>query len=178
MRKLLALTLVLAMCVLPVVAADITTANTSGSSSVLLDVEEPVFSITVPTALPVHMDADGVVTTSTDLKILNNSHGMVKVTALEINPTSGWTIVDYDTDMRTQIMNSNKIGFTLNGDTTADDGTISYTDANWPAIAAATTEGVAGELAISYSAVVSGSTKAINAATVATVVFTVNWATA
>lgn len=52
-----------------------------GPNEVLVELttESAQFSVTLPTSLPVHVDADGVVTVATDAKITNNSAGPVKI---------------------------------------------------------------------------------------------------
>ena len=55
-----------------------------------LDVEAPTFSVTVPTALPINVDANGEVTTSSDAKIVNNSHGSVIVTNVTVTGKNDW----------------------------------------------------------------------------------------
>ena len=56
----------------------------AGEVPVKLYAEGTTFSVTVPTSLPVSVDANGAVTVATDAKIINNSFGAVKVTDLKV----------------------------------------------------------------------------------------------
>lgn len=55
-----------------------------------------VFNVTVPTTLPIHMDAYGNVTCG-DIVITNNGIETVKVKDVQVTALNGWTLVDYAT---------------------------------------------------------------------------------
>ena len=99
MKKIISSLLVLCLCLsvaVPAFATDLTTAGGNSSVPVTLTSTAATFSVTVPTALPITVAADGSVTTADDVKIINNSPGAVKVTNMTIS-SDDWTEVNYDT---------------------------------------------------------------------------------
>lgn len=92
------LSLLLAVAVLTVCVPAGMAANdqTSGTVPVTITASAPTFSVTVPTTLPIHMDAYGGITCG-DITITNNSSGPVLVEDTQIASLNGWTLVDYAT---------------------------------------------------------------------------------
>lgn len=80
-----------------------------------------VFSVLVPTSLPLVMDQDGNVTTSA-AQIVNNSSGDVTISFVTLRGEHGWKIVPYATEMANQKVDARVVGFSLNGATTASSG--------------------------------------------------------
>lgn len=78
--------------------------QTSGTVPVTITASAPTFSVTVPTTLPIHMDAYGGITCG-DITITNNSSGPVLVDDTQITALNGWTLADYAT---TTFTDSNK----------------------------------------------------------------------
>lgn len=171
---LLALALV-CTSVTPVFAADITTSGGNSSVPVELTAKAATFSVTVPTALPIDVAADGTVTTAPDIAIVNNSHGAVKVTNMTISGADAWEIVDFDSaNMSAEKVGATKVAMQINGDKTTADDTISFTEANFPKMDGANATD-SDELAIVYDAKVPAQATALSDLTVANVVFTVGW---
>ena len=133
----------------------------AGEVPVKLYAEGTTFSVTVPTSLPVSVDANGAVTVATDAKIINNSFGAVKVTDLKVAATGGWALVDYDSA-------------DINGEKTTGADAISFTAGNWNRMEGKNATD-SDELAITYNAKVPAQSAAINGSTVANVTFTVAW---
>jgi hypothetical protein len=165
---LLALTLVMGLSA-TALAADITTAGGSGSSPLNLSQEATTFSVTVPTSLPVSMDASGNITTATTAYIYNNSYGPVVVTNVRVATANGWSLAAYTTDFKAQKVGLKQFGLTLNGDAAATDGSVSMTAASWPSIPGW------DALRLSYTANVAAQSAALTNVTIAGVVFTVAW---
>lgn len=95
-KQALSLLLVAAMliaCIPAVMAAE---DQTSGTVPVAITASTPTFSVTVPTTLPIHMDAYGDITCG-DITITNNSAGPVLVEDTQLTALNGWALVDYDT---------------------------------------------------------------------------------
>lgn len=134
---------------------------------VTLDTEVPTFSVTVPTSLPVWVDAEGQVTTATDAKIINNSIGPIIISNIEITPLNGWELSPYNSDHSKSKVNSHKIGFKLNGDITTTSG-LEFNQSNWNSISAK------GEHPLTYDATLPPQSRAI-VEEVAQVVFTIGW---
>lgn len=70
--------------------------QTSGTVPLTATVSAPVFSVTVPTTLTIHMDDAGAITCG-DIVITNNGTAPVLVADTQITALNGWTLVDYAT---------------------------------------------------------------------------------
>ena len=127
------------------------------------------FSVTVPASLTVTVSEHGVVYTATGAGIVNNSSSAVQVSGVTLRAENGWTIVPYATNMAAQKVDSKKIGFALDRMQTAATGKSELLTASSMTISAGAT------LPLSYDAVVSASSAAINEQ-VLTIVFVVGWA--
>lgn len=159
-------------------ASNIDVAGGTGSAVVNLDVEAPTFSVTVPTSLPINVDADGVVSTADNVKIVNNSHGSVIVTGVSMTGKNSWQIVEADKDMSGVAVNTKEFGMTINGDKTNSSGTLDFTQGHWAAIGAKDDSGDTDEMKITYDAVVAPQASNIESTEIADIVFTVGWNTA
>jgi hypothetical protein len=75
------------------------------------------FSVTVPTTLPVSVDAYGRVTTATNVSIQNQSTGSItaKVFLKPTSENSLWSLVPFDTDMTALKVNTRCMAFQLEG---------------------------------------------------------------
>ena len=127
------------------------------------------FSVTVPASLTVTVSEHGVVYTATGAGIVNNSSSAVQVSGVTLRAENGWTIVPYATNMAEQKVDSKRIGFALGGIQTAATGKSELLTASSMTVSAGAT------LPLSYDAVVSASSAAINEQ-VLTIVFVVGWA--
>lgn len=127
------------------------------------------FSVTVPASLTVTVSEHGVVYTATGAGIVNNSSSAVQVSGVTLRAENGWTIVPYATNMAEQKVDSKRIGFALGGMQTAATGKSEQLNASSMTVSAGAT------LPLSYDAVVSASSAAINEQ-VLTIVFVVGWA--
>lgn len=178
-KKLVALFMAVAMVAtmgVQAFAADIDTAGGTGSSDVLLTAENgTTFSVTVPIAFPISVDGANEVTTADNLKIVNNSAGPVQVTNVTVTGANEWGTVDYTTDMTEKPVGSKKFGFKLNGDTTGLDGSLSFTQDNFPVLKGANADDDLDELPLTYDAVVATQKAAIDGEKIADVVFTIEW---
>ena len=72
-----------------------------------------VFSVTVPAGLPLAVTEDGVVTSSTDAAIANNSTCDVRVTGISLKTENGWTLVPFEYNMAAAKVDSKLIGFAI-----------------------------------------------------------------
>lgn len=154
----------------------------SGSTPVTLTAAASTFTVTVPTSIPLVVGANSKVTSPSDVKIINNSAGPVKVTAIAMND-GAWTMTDYNDGDRSKLaaekVGSNKLGLSLTagGNTVASSKNGSQSPAvdstKWRITGKNTGN---NELPIAVGAIASAvSTKIENAVTAANVVFTVAW---
>lgn len=164
-------------------AADINAAGSTGSVPVNMTAEAATFSVTVPTALPVNVDAAGVHTAGDAVYITNKSHGPVKVSAVAINGDGGWATANYDSDMTAEKVNAKKIGIELGvqGQTlgkTGADGAYQFDASNWPTINGVTSNNAADgaqKQQLEYHTKAPAQITGLNNETVANVVFTIGW---
>ncbi len=201
MNKIVSLVLALSLCMcmgVTAFAAEIDTSGGAGSTPVSLsstddgtlggDPSATALRVTVPTALPMAMNQDGDVTTATDCKIVNNSFGAVRVASVTITAADDWSLTAFGDKsiLAGEKVDSNQIGFAISiggGDMMATDNSNENTQALISApIAGCFMTGVGNQngnsVAVNYDAIVTPLSNAVANATVANVVFIVEWDTA
>ena len=104
------------------------------SSVVVVDAEATTFKVTVPIALHVHQDTEGVKTYADAMnaenatgaaKIINEcAMGQVKITDVKVVAAEGYTISAWDADYNNMKVNSKTFGFKINGVETQTNGTV------------------------------------------------------
>lgn len=169
---ILAVMLLTAVCIMPAMATgeNITTAGGTGTTPVVVNVAAATFSVTVPTSLPVTVNADGTVTVSDTAVITNSCNGPVKVTNVAITATEGWTLASYSTDMTAEAVNTQKIGLQINTKDASSEASLI------PAQIGTSGSIAAGATApITYLAKLPSRSVAISDATVANITFTIAW---
>ena len=141
-------------------------------------------SVVVPTALPMAMSDDGNVVTATDCKIINNSYGAVRVKSVTITAADDWNLTAFGdkSTLAAEKVDSNKLGFAMSigggkqVKTTSDNPTQHLISAP---IAGCYMTGIGNPngntAAIEYSAIVTPLSGAVSNATVARVVFVIEW---
>lgn len=150
---------------------------TTGSASVPVNVtrEAATFSVTVPTTLPISVDADGNVTTATDATIINNSGAPVAVTKVELNSQSNWTLAAYSRDILNLSVDAKQFGLQMNiGDKTIATSNSGTSDILSDSLNARIAKGQ--NCAVTYNALFPAQTAAVSGTRIANVVFTVAWA--
>lgn len=174
----LAFAMVLSLGVTAFAANDINTAGNDATVPVVLTAAAAKFSVTVPTSLPISVDADGNVTTATDVKIVNHSHGMVEVQDLEVSGANSWSTISYDSaDVGALPVGSKMIALEIHGEKTTGANANTFTKTGWAAMDAANATAT-DELPFTYAAHIPAQATALSGDTVANVVFTVGWHTA
>ena len=198
--KLIALCLALCMvCAMSATAfaAEIDTSGGSGTTPVNLtttnggvgggETTPTKLNVVVPTSLPMAMSDDGNVVTATDCKIVNNSYGAVRVKSVSITAASGWHLTAFGnkSSLAGEKVDSNKLGFAMSIGGGAQVKTAS--DAATQALITSPITGCymtgagdtsANSVKIDYSAIVTPLSGAVKNATVASVVFVIEWDTA
>lgn len=78
-----------------VTTQNIQSAGDTADISAVADVEPLNFNVIVPSALPIYVDSNGVVSTATNASIINRSGAPIQITGVDITakPESGWTLV-------------------------------------------------------------------------------------
>lgn len=196
--KILSLVLALSLCLcmgVTAFAAEIDTDGGAGTTPVSLsstkdgtiggDPAATAMSVTVPTALPMAMAQDGSVTTADNCKIVNNSYGAVRVKSVTISGANGWTLTAFGdkSTLASAKVDSDKLGFAL----TLGGGAQVKTDNSNSASQALISAPVSGcfmtgvgdqtgnSISVIYDAIVTPLSNAVTNATIANVVFIVEW---
>lgn len=151
--------------------------STTGAASVPVNVtrEAAIFSVVVPTTLPISVDADGNVTTATDAAIINNSGAPVAVTKVELASLSDWTLAAYSRDILNLSVDAKQFGLQMNiGDKTVATSNSGTSDILSDSLNAQIAKGQ--NCAVTYNALFPAQTTAVSDTQIANVVFTVGWA--
>ena len=151
--------------------------STTGAASVPVTVarEAATFSVTVPTTLPISVDANGNVTTATDATIINNSGAPVAVTKVELNSQSNWALAAYSRDILNLPVDTRQFGLQMNiGDKTIATSNSGTSDILSDSLNARIAKGQ--NCAVTYNALFPAQTAAVSDTQIANVVFTVGWA--
>lgn len=151
--------------------------SATGAASVPITVarEAATFSVTVPTTLPISVDADGNVTTATDATIINNSSAPVAVTKVELASLSDWTLAAYSRDILNLPVDAKQFGLQMNiGDKTVATSNSGTSDVLSDSLNARIIKGQ--NCAVNYNALFPARTAAVSGTRIANVVFTVAWA--
>lgn len=151
--------------------------STTGSASVPVTVarEAATFSVTVPTTLPISVDANGNVTTATDAAIINNSGAPVAVTKVELASLSDWTLAAYSRDILNLPVDTRQFGLQMNiGGKTVATSNSGTSDILSDSLNARIAKGQ--NCAVTYNALFPAQTAAVSDTQIANVVFTVGWA--
>ena len=151
--------------------------STTGAASVPVNVtrEAAIFSVVVPTTLPISVDADGNVTTATDAAIINNSGAPVAVTKVELASLSDWTLAAYSRDILNLSVDAKQFGLQMNiGDKTIATSNSGTSDILSDSLNARIAKGQ--NCAVTYNALFPAQTAAVSDTQIANVVFTVGWA--
>ena len=197
---ILALCLVFALAVSACADNNITASGGSGTTPVSLSsttdgigggegggtITPTRMSVTVPTARPMAMSDDGPVVTATDCRITNNSYGAVRVASVSISAAEGWNLTAFGdkASLAGEKVDSNKLGFALSIGGGAQVATS--TDEATQSLITAPIEGCymtgvgdssRNSVGVDYDAIVTPLSSAVTAATVASVVFVIEWDT-
>lgn len=163
-------------------AANDVSAPGAGTTPVTVTAEASTFNVTVPTAIPLAVKADGSVTVPENVEIINNSSGPVKVTSVAMN-NSAWSMTDYNGGDRAKLaaakVGSKKLGLSLTAKNEAEasnkDGNQAFSPTKW--LMQGKDGGTANaKLPITVGAIATANDTAISVAeTAANVVFTLAW---
>ena len=89
------------------------------------------FSVFVPEALEITVDASGAVHVPESAQIFNNAAEAVRVTDISVTMQNGWTAGAWDSGFAAMPADSRVLGLRLRGDAMRSDGTVSLTQENW-----------------------------------------------
>ena len=128
------------------------------------------FSVTVPANLSLMMASNGEISSAATAAIINNSTDAVEVTAITITAAGDWTLVPFNYNMAAAKVDAKLIGFSINGAVTARTGRSEQLTlpGDW-------TIDKGASLPLTYDAVASATSVAINNEQVLTLVFVIDW---
>ena len=193
--------LILAACMLCAVsisasAAEINQSGGSGTTPVNLtttnggiggeggEVTPTKLNVIVPTSLPMAMSDDGTVVTASDCRIVNKSYGAVRVKSVTISAADDWNLTAFGdkSTLAGEKVDSNKLGFALSigggkqVKTTSDKATQQLiTNPIDGCYMTGIGDTANNFVSIDYDAIVTPLSGAVNNATVANVVFVIEW---
>ena len=141
-------------------------------------------NVVVPTSLPMAMSDDGTVVTASDCRIVNKSYGAVRVKSVTISAADDWNLTAFGdkSTLAGEKVDSNKLGFALSIGggkqvKTASDKATQQLITN--PIGGCYMTGIGDTaknfVSIDYDAIVTPLSGAVNNATVANVVFVIEW---
>ena len=193
---ILALCLVFALAVSACADNNITASGGSGTTPVSLssttdgssggDPAGTAMNVTVPTSLPMTMSQDGDGVSGDNCGSTNNSCGAVGVASVSIGAAEGWKLTAFGEkgSLAGEKVDSNKLGFAMSIGggaqvaTASDEATQSLITAP---VAGCYMTGVGdssrNSVGVDYNAIVTPLSSAVTAATVASVVFVIEWDT-
>ena len=122
-KRILYLLLSLSL-ITPTFAVDTTQEATSGGDYAVplhLRINPPVFSVTLPTSLPVEVSAAGEVTKADNAVITNNSDDAIEISNVRVQMADGWSLKSYGSECK-----SNEVSLKLN-DIISTDGGFDWT---------------------------------------------------
>ena len=193
--------LILAACMLCAMsvtasAAQISESGGSGTTPVSLtttndgiggedgEVTPTKLNVVVPTSLPMAMSDDGTVVTASDCRIVNKSYGAVRVKSVTISAADDWNLTAFGdkSTLAAEKVDSNKLGFAMS--IGGGKQVMTASDKATQQLITAPIEGcymtgigdtAKNTVTIDYDAIVTPLSGAVNNATVANVVFVIEW---
>ena len=141
-------------------------------------------NVVVPTSLPMAMSDDGTVVTASGCRIVNKSYGAVRVKSVTISAADDWNLTAFGdkSTLAGEKVDSNKLGFALSigggkqVKTTSDKATQQLiTDPIDGCYMTGIGDTANNFVSIDYDAIVTPLSGAVNNATVANVVFVIEW---
>lgn len=143
---------------------------------VTLDSEEAIFSVQVPSNLPIVVTSQGEVLTATNAKVVNNSAAPVEISDFEIESQSGWTFVDYDSFEKSDIGRATKnAAFRVGAVKTTGNNTTDFNESSFNVMSAYDPEGENNIVDFSYDIKIPAMDSPINEQ-IANITFIVDWA--
>ena len=171
--KFFSLFLVLAMLLS---ATTVMAAEGEQTVPVDLTVEEPIFSVTVPMALPITITEQGEILTSDTAAVINDSAGPVVITDIQTKGINGWETVAFGSiDMATAKVGTKEVSLQLIFGDKDTGTTVSTTGEDTNDFAGFIRLAKAETLPLLYDAEVPAQTTAYESAQIAEVIFTVGW---
>lgn len=139
--------------------------NKPSSIPVELYVNAATFSVTVPSVLPIDVDANGTVYTADNAKVTNNSAGLVEVKSVDIRMANKWALSTYNSDFKAKDVNAKELGLLFNN-VDAIEGDLHETFTAFPANTSQ---------ALKYDAKLPPQSSSTTKEQIAFVVFTIGW---
>lgn len=142
----------------------------TGDVPVELTSESPIFSVTVPTVLPVTVRGNGEVIVASDVSITNNSFAPVEIRKVTIQAKSPWSLVDFTKSFTSAKVGLQEFGFKVQGaEASASNGDCAVD--GFDIINGKTSE------PMTYDANVAVQSTALDGEQIASVIFQIDWAT-
>ena len=127
MKKLISIALAMALSMMLFITANAADSDNL-DSALALTAEPAVFSVTVPTTLPVAIDSNGVVTCADNAKVINNSKAPIRIARCTVTPASSWTLSAWDTNFNAVQAGRKEMAMQLFGQGVPTAGTLTLTN--------------------------------------------------
>lgn len=145
----------------------VVTPGGTGETEATVSQSASTFSVTLPSVLPVYVDAEGEVFVASDVPITNESWGPIEIRSIKVTELGGWSLVDFDEDFSRKKVGKKEFGLALAGaPADADTGLVPLTGFSSVPGGGSFTFNYAAKVALQRSAITE---------TMASVVFTVGW---
>lgn len=169
MKKFLSLLLSATISLSLAVPAFAAEPTASSDVSLQSDVTTPdTFNVIVPAEIPIYMGQNGDIQVSQTLQIQNKSSKAVEVIRVQVDGKDDWQICDFGADLGAEPANTHDLALRFRGDSTDSAGNIELSPNNWQIEKDA-------NLALNADAKLPLQTN-IEKSSIATVVWTIDWA--
>ncbi len=139
------------------------------SSKAIVTAEPASFSVTVPTQLTVAIKSNGDVIGGAG-SIINGSAAPIKVNSISVKGSNGWNLVSGNSSLVSSLIDSKKIGFTINDSPCSKEGNFVLTDEKFPQI------DVGSNMSLKWGAVATGFEHGQTEIEAATITFIIGFA--
>ena len=133
------------------------------------DIEPAVFSVTLPTSLPVYVDGYGNVSTANNAEIINHSNDTVRIVNIDVEAIGEYTLVGFDEDFSMKNIDSKQIAISINDLKTQSGGEFEFDASKFTAIEPNGTQ------TINYDVKATMAAEPISNEHAANIYFTVDW---
>ena len=118
---------------------------------VTLTAEEEVFSVSVPSALPVYVTQYSEVLVADGTQVVNNSGSPVSISDLQIEAKSGWTIEDYDSfESQSYTFGAKRIAMRVGSVKTTGENSTDFHEGSFNTMTSYDRDGVTNVVDLSY----------------------------
>ncbi len=98
--------------------------NDGYTSEITVNTQATVMNVTVPTQLPISVDANGESVTNVTAQIINKGAAQVKVTGAKVVAANDWALKSWNTDWSKAALGTKEFAFKVNDKAVGTDGVV------------------------------------------------------